>query len=102
MIELKVDETRENKLLKRKEIRYRVTFGKEATPTREQIKDLLAKNLGAKKELLIVDNNIQQSGKHELVGYSKVYADKESAMLYEPDYELYRNGLKTKEEAQAE
>ncbi|HKJ97112.1 MAG TPA: hypothetical protein VJ944_05170 [Thermoplasmataceae archaeon] len=35
-------------------------------------------------------------------GYSKVYSDKESAMLYEPDYELYRNGLKIKEEAEAE
>lgn len=102
MIELKIEETRDNKLLKRKEIKYRVLFGKEATPTREQIKDLLAKNLGASKELLIVDKNIQQSGKHELHGYSKVYADKESAMLYEPDYELYRNGLKVTEEAEAE
>ncbi len=102
MTELKIEETRENKLLKRKEIKYRVLFGREATPTREQIRDLLAKNLGAKKELIIVDNNIQQSGKHELNGYSKVYSDKESAMLYEPDYELYRNGLKVKEEAEAE
>ncbi len=100
MTELKVDETRDNKLLKRKEIRYRVLFGNEATPTRDKIRDLIAKNLSANKELVIVDRNIQQSGKHELVGYSKIYTDKESAMLYEPDYELYRNGLKVKEEAQ--
>lgn len=102
MTELKVEETRDNKLLKRKEIRYKVVFGKESTPKREQIRDILAKNLGVKKELVIVDSNIQQSGKHELHGYSKVYSDKESAMLYEPDYELYRNGLKVKEEAEAE
>lgn len=102
MTELKIDATRDNKLLKRKEIKYRVLFGKQATPTREQIRDLLAKNLGAKKELVIVDRNIQQSGKHELHGYSKVYDDRDSAMLYEPDYELYRNGLKVTEEAEAE
>ncbi len=100
MTELKIDETRENKLLKRKEIRYRIIFGKAATPKRDEIRDIIAKNLGAKKELVIVDKNIQQSGKHELHGYSKVYTDKESAMLYEPDYELFRNGLKVKEEAQ--
>lgn len=100
MIELKVEETRDNKLLKRKEIRYRIIFGTEPTPKRDQIKEVIAKNLGAKKELVIVDNNVQQSGKHELSGYTKIYADKESAMLYEPDYELYRNGLKVKEETQ--
>lgn len=98
MIELKVEETRDNKLLKRKEIKYRITFGKESTPKREQIKEIIAKNIGANKELVVVDNNVQQSGKHELKGYSKIYADKESAMLYEPDYELFRNGLKVKEE----
>ncbi|AKA49378.1 30S ribosomal protein S24 [uncultured archaeon] len=102
MSELKIEETRDNKLLKRKEIRYKVLFGNESTPKREQIRDLLAKNLGVNKELIIVDNNVQQSGKHEMNGYSKVYSDKESAMLYEPDYELYRNGLKIKEEAEAE
>lgn len=102
MMELKVEETRNNKLLKRKEIRYRVVFGKEPTPKRDQIKEMISKNLGANKELVIVDNNVQQTGKHELHGYSKIYDDKDSAMLYEPDYELYRNGLKTKEEGESE
>lgn len=98
MSEIKIESTKDNVLLNRKEIRYRVSFGNAATPSRDEIREMIAKNTGSAKELVIIDTNLQQSGKHEVVGYSKVYKDKESAMLYEPDYELYRNKLKVKEE----
>ena len=96
MPELKIESVKENTLLKRKEVRYRVTFSKETTPNRTKIKEIIAKNFSANPELVIVDRNIQETGKHEVIGYSKIYADKKSAMLYEPDYELFRNGLKEK------
>ncbi|MGC8516213.1 MAG: 30S ribosomal protein S24e [Thermoplasmata archaeon] len=96
MPELKIESVKENSLLKRKEVRYRVTFNKETTPNRIKIKEIIAKNFSANPELVIVDRNIQETGKHEVIGYSKIYADKKSAMLYEPDYELFRNGLKEK------
>ncbi|MCW6168181.1 MAG: 30S ribosomal protein S24e [Thermoplasmatales archaeon] len=99
MQELKIEKQAENKLLHRKEIRYRIVFAGEPTPSREKIKDLIAKNTGAPKELVIVDRNIQETGKNEVIGYSKIYDTKENALLYEPDYELFRNGLKTKETA---
>ncbi|MCL4335646.1 MAG: 30S ribosomal protein S24e [Candidatus Thermoplasmatota archaeon] len=97
MPELKVENERDNKLLHRREIRYRIVFKNEATPSREKIKEIIAKNTGSKKELIIIDRNIQETGKGEVIGYSKIYKDKESALLYEPDYELIRNGLKSKE-----
>jgi len=87
---------KENSLLKRKEVKYRVTFSTESTPNRAKIKEIIAKNFSASPELVIVDRNIQETGKHEVIGYSKIYADKNSAMLYEPNYELFRNGLKEK------
>lgn len=96
MPELKVETVLENALLKRKEIKYRIIYGKEPTPARSTIKDILARNFSVKPELVIVDRNIQETGKHEVIGYSKVYDDRESALLYEPDYELLRNGLKEK------
>ena len=95
---LKIEETRENKLLKRKEIKYTVEFEKNNTPTREVVKELIARNTNSNKELVIVDFNEQLTGLHVIKGYSKIYSKKEDAMLYEPDYELYRNGLKVKEE----
>lgn len=97
MPELKIENEIDNKLLHRKEIKYRITFKNEATPSREKIKELIAKNSGSDKELVVVDSNHQETGLNEVKGYSKIYKDKESAMLYEPDYELLRNGLKSKE-----
>ncbi|MCL4326732.1 MAG: 30S ribosomal protein S24e [Candidatus Thermoplasmatota archaeon] len=96
MVDIKIEETKENKLLKRKEIRFTITFDKAGTPKRDIVRDLIAKNTGSKKELVIVDSIKQETGRNEATGYSKVYADKESAMLFEPDYELLRNGLKEK------
>ena len=99
MVELKIEYNRDNKLLHRKEIKYRATFTGKPTPSKEAIRELISKNLGVSKDLVIVDRNIQETGKSEVMGYSKIYTDKESAMLYEPDYELLRNGLKVKEES---
>ena len=97
MPELKIESEKDNVLLHRKELRYRITFKNEPTPSREKIKELIAKNSGAVKELVVVDRNIQETGLNEVKGYTKIYKDKESAMLYEPDYELFRNGLKSTE-----
>ncbi len=96
MPELKIETAVDNELLKRKEIKYRITYGKGPTPARSTIKDILARNFSANPDLVIVDKNLQETGKHELIGYSKIYNNKESALLYEPDYELFRNGLKEK------
>ncbi|MEM3675883.1 MAG: 30S ribosomal protein S24e [Thermoplasmataceae archaeon] len=98
MVELKITTQRDNVLLHRKEIEYEIHFTGEATPSRMKIKELISKNLGANSELVIVDKNLQHAGASKVKGYSKIYKDKESALLYEPDYELIRNGLKNKEE----
>ncbi len=97
MPELKIENEKDNKLLHRKEIQYRIVFKNEPTPSRDKIKELIAKNSGSDKELVVVDTNFQETGLNEVKGYSKIYKDKESAMLYEPDYELLRNGLKSVE-----
>lgn len=96
MVEIKVDRQRDNPLLKRKEIWCRIIYGNEPTPRRDQIRDIIARNLGADKNLVMVDRSIQETGKHEQRSYVKIYSDRESAMLYEPDYILFRNGLKEK------
>ncbi|MHB1650268.1 MAG: 30S ribosomal protein S24e [Thermoplasmataceae archaeon] len=97
MAEIKIESSVENKLLKRTEVRYTVNYKDSPTPKRDSIRDMLAKNTGSKIDLVVIDKNIQGTGLHSLKGYAKIYKDKESAMLYEPDYELYRNNLKTKE-----
>jgi small subunit ribosomal protein S24e len=93
----KVDFERDNKLLFRKEIKYTVDFKSGKTISRNEIKKLLMEYYKANEDVIIVDHNIQETGKDSLKGYVKIYDTKEHAMLYEPDYELLRNGLKEKE-----
>ncbi|WP_337860893.1 30S ribosomal protein S24e [Ferroplasma sp.] len=93
----KVDSERDNKLLFRKEINYTIDFKSGKTLSRNTIKKMLMDYYKAKEDVIIVDRNIQETGKDSLKGYVKIYDTKEHAMLYEPDYELIRNGLKEKE-----
>ncbi len=93
----KIDTERDNKLLFRKEVEYSIDFTKSSTVSRTEITALIADYYKAKKDVIIVDRNIQATGKNSLKGYVKIYDTKEHAMLYEPDYELIRNGLKEKE-----
>ncbi len=97
---IKIDSNKENKLLKRKEIRYHIEFESSQTPSREVVRELISRNTNSNKDLVIVDFNEQLTGLHKVEGYAKIYSTKEDAMLYEPDYELIRNKLKVKEEKQ--
>ncbi len=94
----KIVDSKENKILRRKEIKYTLEYENSPTPSREVIKEIISRNTNSNKELVIVDRNLQKTGLHLLEGYSKIYTKREDAMLYEPDYELFRNGLKVKEE----
>ena len=96
-MKLNVIEAKDNPLLKRKEIRYFVEFDNDVSPSRDVIREVIARNYKSDSTLVIVDKNLQLTGSHSMEGYSKIYQNKEAAMLFEPDYELIRNKLKEKE-----
>ncbi|MGC8585637.1 MAG: 30S ribosomal protein S24e [Thermoplasmata archaeon] len=93
-MELIIDERRENPLLKRAEIKFKVKYDKMKTPSREEIKELLSKNINVPKEKIILDYMRTSFGIHLISGYCKIYEDIETAKKIEPDYILIRNGLK--------
>ncbi|MGC8996219.1 MAG: 30S ribosomal protein S24e [Thermoplasmata archaeon] len=93
-MELIIDEKKENPLLKRTEIKFKVKFDKMRTPSRDEVKELLSKNLNIPKERIILDHMRTSFGIHLLSGYCKVYNDVDTAKKIEPDYILIRNGLK--------
>lgn len=88
----------ENKLLNRTEVKYLVNHVKEKTPTREEMRNQLSANLQVPKELIVIDHANTKFGKSVTEGYAKIYKTKEAAVKLEPDYLLYRNGLKEKKE----
>jgi len=105
-MELEMLSKRENPLLNRMEIKFKVSHADGKTPNRNGIREHLASAMKVKKELIVVDHVKSQFGIGESHGYAKVYKTKQDAIKTEPDHMLKRNKLleeeKPKEQAPKE
>ena len=101
-MEIAIDGKRENLLLNRVEVDFKVAHVAEPTPKRDQVRDELAKLLKVTKDRVVVDHMESSFGKGESAGYAKIYKSKEEAVKLESDYVLVRNGLAQKKEKKAE
>jgi len=99
-MEIEITEQKNNALLKRKEIKFRMTFAG-ATPNREDVRSKLVAMLNSDKSLTVLDYFKCDYGRHSAQGYAKVYASAE-AMKIEPEHKLKRNFEARKEEAKVE
>lgn len=100
-MEIKIVEERDNPLLKRKEIKFDVSFTG-PTPSRKQIKEALCSKLGVDASLVVIDVVEQGYGCSQARGYAKVYKSKE-AMGVEERYKLERDaGVKKAEKKEGE
>lgn len=95
-MELEVVEKKENPLLHRTELKFKVKFGKEKTPSRAEVRELIAKNTSSDVERVIIDHMRTSFGIHQVTGYCKIYENIDFAKRIEPDYILIRHGLKEK------
>jgi small subunit ribosomal protein S24e len=92
-MEIQVLERRENPLLKRIEVTFKVVHKAEPTPGREALRAELSKALRATKDVVIVDGAASTFGRYETRGYAKVYKTKEQALSVERRHILVRNKL---------
>ena len=92
-MELEIVGKRENPLLKRTEVRFRVSHPAEASPQRAVLRDQLAKALHATRDIVVVDFARSEFGRSTSRGYAKVYKSKEDALKVERKHILVRNGL---------
>ncbi len=97
-MELRILEKRENNLLHRMEVKFVVTHPKEKTPSRDDVRNLIAANMNADKKCVILQYLHTSFGSNESDGYAKIYENVEHAMKIEPDYVLLRNKLIEKKE----
>jgi len=95
-LKLEIEGKKDNLLLERLEVNFRVDHEGGATPTREEVRDQLAKALKVEKSTIIVDEIRTEFGKQMSSGYAKVYKSVESAKKLERDHLLVRNALKEK------
>ena len=97
-MELKILEKKDNPLLHRVEVKFEVSHPKSKTPSRDEVRNLLAANLNADKNRVILDNMHTPFGSTITTGFAKIYDDVENAKKIEPDYILIRNKLIEKKE----
>ncbi len=84
---------KENPMLKRVEIQFKIVHHGEGTPPRDTIKEEIAKLAKASKDRVVIDYVDSQFGKPHSQGYAKIYDSKEDALEFERKYILGRNEL---------
>jgi small subunit ribosomal protein S24e len=89
-MKIEILEDKENKLLNRREIRFRVNHDA-GTPSRKEVRDALSALLHS--EFLIIDWMKTEFGRRELLGYAKVYPSKDEAKRIERRHILIRNSF---------
>ena len=85
-----------NKLLDRKQFVVDLTHPGAAAPSRDEIKDLIAKELKANKEFIVVFGLTTKFGGGRTTGFALVYDNKDAMMKVEPLFRLVKAGLQQK------
>jgi len=101
---IKIDSTKNNPLLKRKEIGFTITQGpKEKTPQRKEVRKALSAEMKIGDEVVFIKKMHTKTGTSITQGVANVYQNGEQAALVEPEYIRKRNSLseKPKEETTA-
>jgi ribosomal protein S24E len=103
-MQIKIESTKNNLLLKRKEVDFSIIQGpKEKTPPRLEVKKALAAEMKIGDEVVFVKRMHSKTGTNITQGVANVYQTVEQAKVVEPEYIRKRNSPpeKPKEEATA-
>ena len=100
-MDIKVIEERDNPILGRREVTFRVEHDG-PTPSRNSIIEKIAATMNSKPGLVIVDHMNSEFGKRETVGYAKIYASEERVSEVERPHVIQRNVPKGASKKEAE
>ena len=100
-MDVKIIEDKNNALLKRRELKFEVTF-EGPTPTRMDVKNKMAALLNVPLELVVVQRMKNDFGRQLVNGYAKIYEDAARMKQIEEDHILERNKLPEAPEEKAE
>ena len=92
-MEVEILNKKENMLLNRVEVEFSVSHPQGATPKRNEVRDAIATEMGAKKEAVVVDHLTSTFGKPVTYGYCKVYKSVEEARKIELEHIQKRNNI---------
>ncbi|MFZ0699007.1 MAG: 30S ribosomal protein S24e [Thermoplasmata archaeon] len=92
-MEIKIIEQRSNPLLQRTEYRFEIDHATAATPTRDAVRNELAKALKAPKERVVIERLHAKFGIARSIGEAMVYDSTDAAKATARTHILVRNGL---------
>ncbi len=101
-MEVEIISKKENPVIDRMELNFRVSHPKEVTPKRKEIRDEIAAQLKVQKDRIVIDNMKPEFGKPETMGYAKIYKSKNDALKIESKAVLKRNNLMEEKKEKAE
>src|SRR5512139_3041232 len=98
-MEIKITSTKENPLLKRREVTFTIDHGPSGkTPGRLEVRKAVAGEAKTSTDLVFVLKIETKTGTSTALGFANVYESAEQAKLVEPEYIEQRNNPKPKEE----
>jgi small subunit ribosomal protein S24e len=101
-MEIKIVSNKENALMGRKEIVFTLRHEGETTPSRVQVRQMLASEVGSKTENVVIDSMESEYGLGQTHGTARAYKSADEARKTERVHLLKRNALyveKAKKEA---
>ena len=91
-MKIEVVSEKENPLLKRREVHFRVKHEQNgSTPSRLEVRKAIASVLKAKTDFVFVKKLETKTGTHIAVGSANVYDSVDQAKIAEPEYIIKRN-----------
>lgn len=90
---IEITEVVDNALFARKDIKFVLRHAGETTPSRQQMKDLVASEVGAKSSLVVIDHMESATGMAATRGVARAYATLEAAQATERPHFMKRNNI---------
>ncbi len=92
-MDVKITQQKENALMARKDIAFQVAHPGETTPSRTQVRQLVAAQVGTKTENVVIDSMETEYGIGRTHGTARAYKSPDEARKTERTHLLKRNAL---------
>lgn len=101
-MDLEITQNNDNPLFGRKDVKFLIRHTGETTPTRVQVRQLVATEIGTKTENVVIDHMESATGFAATRGVARAYQSADLARQSERPHFLKRNNLfQEKKEAEA-
>ena len=92
-MDVKITQQKDNALMARKDIRFQVAHAGETTPSRTQVRQLVAAQVGTKTENVVIETMETEYGIGRTAGIARAYKSSDEARKTERTHLLKRNAL---------